>query len=77
MKEKIVKWLLRQICKRIVVQSSEHQGNITEYYRIMWESARKEFCEDTGPILQSFMRECHEESMNFDCPANRRKMRIF
>ena len=29
----------------------------------MWKVARDEFCEDTGPTLQTFLTKCHEKSM--------------
>ena len=64
-KSKITKWLLKKICQRLVPQGPTHRDNIIEYYRVMWKVARREFCEDTGPVLRCFLTECHEKSMKF------------
>lgn len=53
---------LRKIARRITIQSREHQNNITEYFRVMMEAARQEFCEDDRPTLEAFLRECLEAS---------------
>jgi len=54
------RFLLRWICRNIVIQGPGHTGNIVEYYRIMNESARFEFCEDNEPTLKAFLSACHE-----------------
>jgi hypothetical protein len=50
--------LLRWICKKLVKQGFEHKYNITLYYKVMWEEARKEMCEDTPITLLYFLQEC-------------------
>jgi hypothetical protein len=64
MKSKITKWLLKWLCRKLVSQGPNHESNITEYYRVIWKAARKEFREDNDPTLQKFMKECHERSMH-------------
>ena len=54
----LVRWLLRRICRKLVVQGPEHAGRITEYYRIMRAAAEAEFTEDNDPTLTAFLREC-------------------
>ena len=54
----LVRWLLRRICRKLVVQGPEHAGRIAEYYRIMREAAESEFTEDNHPTLTAFLREC-------------------
>ena len=66
MQEKITEfqlYVLRWIAKKIVRQSSEHKNNITDYYRVIYVAAKEEFTEDNKPTLDSFLQECHEESM--------------
>ena len=57
---KIQKWILKKICKKIVKQGPDHKDNIIEYYRIMNDASKREFFEDNDPTLQGFLRECHE-----------------
>jgi 8-oxo-dGTP pyrophosphatase MutT (NUDIX family) len=42
-----------------------------EYYRIIHDAARKEFNEETGFSLQSYMTDCYIKSLD-DCPPKRR-----
>lgn len=55
---------LKKIAKRIVIQSHCHADNITEYYRIIAESARKEFFEDNDVTLGDFLLECFRKAMD-------------
>jgi len=57
------RYVLRLICKKLVVQGSTHESNIVEYYRIMKEVAKQEFTEDNKPTLDSFLAECHQKSL--------------
>ena len=57
------KWLLRWICKDIVIQSRDHKNNIIEYYTIMYEEMQDEFIEDNKVTLDSFNTECFEDGM--------------
>ena len=59
----IEKWLLRRLCSRLVIQGPQHKRNITEYYKAMAEAARKEFSEDNKITLDSFLAECHQDSL--------------
>lgn len=56
---KILKW----IAKKIVIQSSYHQNNIIQYYKIIAEAATNEFREDNKITMDSFLIECHERSL--------------
>ncbi len=55
---------LRKIAKRIVIQSGCHMANITEYYKIMVEAARKEFHEDNDVTLYDFLLECFRKALD-------------
>ena len=52
------RYLLKHICRKLVIQGYTHKKNITEYYRIMDEAIGREFTEDSGFSLQKFQREC-------------------
>jgi hypothetical protein len=54
----VIRWMLRRICRKLVVQGPLHAKRITEYYRIMGEAAEAEFTEDNELTLVSFLREC-------------------
>jgi len=58
------KRILRWICRKLVVQGPNHQGNITEYYKIMVEAAKDQFREDNDPTLQHFLEECQTNAFN-------------
>ena len=53
---------LKKIAKRIVTQSECYANNITEYYKIMVEAARKEFSEDNDATLSDFLLECFQNA---------------
>lgn len=55
--------MLRSIAQRLVVQSTEHRGDIKKYYGILADAARREFTEENKPSLDGFLRECFEESL--------------
>ncbi len=55
--------ILHWIVRKIIVQGTRHKCNITAYYRVMAEEARKQFCEDNKPTLDAFLKECHEDSL--------------
>ena len=57
------RWFLKRLCKKLVIQGPAHRRNIIEYYSIMQEAAKKEFYEDNKPTLDSFLEECHKESL--------------
>lgn len=61
---RIQKWLLKKIAGNIVIQSQHHKRNITEFYSILVEAARKEFREDNKITLDDFLKECHQEALN-------------
>ena len=54
---------LAKIAKRIVIQSHQHRDNIIEFYRILALAAREEFTEENKYGLDSFLIECHRESL--------------
>lgn len=56
---------LQEIAKRIATQSECHTANITKYYKIMAEVARKEFFEDNEVTLYDFLLECFQ--IAFSC----------
>ena len=55
--------VLAWIAKKLVIQSHEHQRNITIYYRIINDAARDQFREDNKPTLDDFLEECHRDSL--------------
>ena len=57
------RWMLRRIAHRLTLQSPHHQSNITEYYSILTDEARKSFHEDSPVTLNHFLMECFEESL--------------
>ena len=71
---KFEKWLLRGLCRRLVIQGPQHQGNITEYYEVMTEAARKEFNEDNKITLDDFLAECHQDSLGTPITIDRREI---
>ena len=60
---KFQRWVLRWICRKLVVQGYHHQSNITEYHKIMAECAREQFYEDNKSTLDGLLKECHEKSL--------------
>ena len=56
-----IRFLLRRICRMLVVQGA-HRERIIAYYRIMHEAAAAEFREDNQPTLNSFLSECYQEA---------------
>ena len=60
--KKIELFLLRYICKKIVVKGYQHETNIINYYKIMRERAKEEFYEDSESTLDSFLQECFDKS---------------
>jgi len=60
--KKIQLFLLRYICKKLVVQGYQHEKNIINYYKIMRECAKEEFYEDSKSTLDSFLQECFDKS---------------
>lgn len=61
---KLFTYLLKMICKRIVIQGFDHKRNIVEYYKILHEAATEQFTEDNRPTLDGFLTDCHEEAKN-------------
>ena len=59
-------WMLRRIA-RIVVRQGWHRAKIIKFYSILAYEARQEFTEDNTATLNSFLRECHDESI---APSN-------
>ena len=60
--DRLVRLLLRWICRKLVKQGSLHKPRIVAYYRIMREAAESEFTEDNKPTLDAFLGECHSEA---------------
>ena len=60
--DRLVRLLLRWICRNLVKQGSLHRPRIIAYYRIMREAAEFEFTEDNQPTLDAFLGECHSEA---------------
>jgi len=60
---KFEKWLLKRLAQRLVVQGYGHGANITEYYRVINDAARREFNEDNKPTLDSLLSDCHRDSL--------------
>lgn len=65
---RLVRLLLRWICRKLVKQGPLHKSRIVAYYRIMREAAECEFTEDNKPTLDAFLEECHSEA-NCSCEA--------
>ena len=60
---KFYRWILKKICKRLVVQGHNHEENIIQYFVIMNNAAENEFTEDSRSSLCAFIEECHEKSL--------------
>ena len=60
---KFEKWILKRIAKRIVIQSHLHEKNVIEYYKIINDACNDEFTEDNRITLDSFLEDCHKESI--------------
>ncbi len=60
--DRLVRLLLKWICRKLVIQGPAHRANIIAYYRIMREAAEQEFTEDNKPTLDAFLGECHSEA---------------
>lgn len=60
---KFQRWVLNRICKKLVIQGPFHEKRIIEYYRIIHEAAENHFTEDNKPTLDSFLCDCHTESL--------------
>jgi len=54
MKNKIVWYILRKICKKLITQGYQHSYNLQMYYQIMREELELQFTEDNGPTLDDF-----------------------
>lgn len=64
---------LQKIAKRIAIQSECHTANITEYYQVMVEVARKEFYEDNEITLYNFLLELFQIAFSSSKQENTRK----
>jgi hypothetical protein len=60
--DRLVRFLLKWICRKLVKQGSLHRPRIIAYYRIMREAVESEFTEDNKPTLDAFLGECHSEA---------------
>ena len=60
---RIERWFLQKLVRRLVIQGWSHQANITEFYKVINDAARVEFNEDNKPTLDDFLSECHENSL--------------
>jgi len=59
---KLQKFILRKMTRTIVIQGG-HEQRIIAYYRILAEAARAEFTEDNKITLDTFLEDCHKESL--------------
>jgi hypothetical protein len=59
---KLIRFILKKICARLVQQGYHHQYYITEYYRIMNDAIDKEFYEDNQPTKNYFTQECFDKA---------------
>ncbi len=57
------RWLLKTICKDIVVQGHFHKSCIIEYFEIMSEATKNEFTEDNKPTHDAFLQECLDKAL--------------
>lgn len=51
------------ITKKIVIQGFDHRQNIIDYFEILNDAARNEFVEDNKCSLDSFLKDCYENSL--------------
>ena len=61
---KFQQWVLERIARNLVVQGPEHQQNIVQMYRIIYNAAKDQFTEDNKPTLDEFLQECFDEANN-------------
>jgi hypothetical protein len=59
---KFTRYILKKICKKLVIQSHAHAQNIAEYFEIMRDACRNEFIEDNEITLDVFLQECFDNS---------------
>ena len=57
---KFQEWMLGRIFRQEVRQGYDHDARIRTLYAKIRNAARKEFCEDNAPTLDSFLREQFE-----------------
>lgn len=55
-------WILNKIMKKVVAQG-DHEKKIVAFYSLFIIAAREEFSEDNKATLDSFLEECHSESL--------------
>lgn len=72
--DRLVRLLLRWICRKLVKQGSLHRPRIVAYYRIMRDAAESEFTEDNKPTLDAFLGECHSEANDRSLDTGEKKL---
>jgi predicted ATPase len=60
---KLFRFLLKYICRRIVIQGHNHKSNIIEYFSILADAVKEEFTEDNNVTLNEFLSVCHKISL--------------
>jgi len=53
-------YILRWICKKLIIQGRFHDAIVTALYQIIREAAAEEFTEDNVPTLNGFLEDCFE-----------------
>lgn len=60
---RIERWFLKRLCRKLAIQGAHHKSRIIMYYEIMYRAACEEFREDNKPTIDDFLTECHELGM--------------
>ena len=60
---KFDEWILKLLFKKYVKQDHCHEYRIIEMYKMIREASRNEFVEDSNSSLNSFLKECFEQSL--------------
>lgn len=60
---KIERWFAQRIIRREVQQGFDHNGQITELYRMIRMACENEFYEDSPTTQNAYLREWFENSL--------------
>jgi len=56
-------WFINRVLRKEVFQGPTHKRNIENIYRMVRKACEEEFTEDNDPTLDTFLRECFENTV--------------
>jgi hypothetical protein len=68
---KLEKWILQKIFRKLMKQSCWHRLNIISIYCVLRQVAGKEFREDNYSTINFFLRECFDQANRDFAKSNR------